>query len=101
MESETVAQRDKRKTFSGIVVSDRMAKTRVVEVSRLARHSFYDKVIKKSSRFCVHDETNQSHQGDLVEIASCRPLSRTKRWRLVRVVKAAPRGAAVAAEAQP
>ena len=94
MESvEDVVERGKRKVFSGIVISDRMAKTRVVEVARLVRHSVYDKVMKKSSRFCVHDESNQSRQGDLVEIMGCRPLSRTKRWRLVRVVKAAPRAA--------
>jgi small subunit ribosomal protein S17 len=94
MASETTADRGKRKTFSGIVISDRMAKTRVVSVARLVRHPFYEKVMKKSSRFSVHDESNQSRQGDLVEIMGCRPLSRTKRWRLVRVIKAAPRLAA-------
>lgn len=83
--------RDKRKIFSGIVISDRMNKTRIVEVTRRVRHPFYEKIVKKSSRFGVHDETNQSHQGDRVEISSCRPLSRTKRWRLVRVIEAAPR----------
>jgi small subunit ribosomal protein S17 len=55
------------------------------------RHPFYEKVARKSSRFSAHDETNQSHQGDLVEIMGSRPLSRTKRWRVVRVIKAAPR----------
>ncbi len=87
--------RDKRKTFTGVVISDRMKKTRIVEVMRLVRHPFYEKIIKKSSRFCVHDETHQSRQGDRVEISSCRPLSRTKRWRLVRVIEAAPRPAGV------
>ena len=104
MSPETAVERTKRKTFSGIVVSDRMSKTRTVEVTRLVRHAFYEKIIKKSSRFSVHDEANESRQGDLVEIASSRPLSRTKRWRLVRVIKAAPRTAAApaaAAEAKP
>ena len=100
MESETAVARAKRKTFSGIVVSDRMNKTRIVAVTRLARHPFYEKIMKKSGRFAVHDETNQSHQGDLVEIMAARPLSRTKRWRLVRVVQAAPRAAASGKDAR-
>ena len=91
MSPETAVERSKRKTLSGVVVSDRMNKTRIVEVTRRVRHPFYEKIIKKSSRFGVHDETNQSRQGDHVEISSCRPLSRTKRWRLVRVIEAAPR----------
>jgi len=90
-ENTAVAERNGRKTFEGIVVSDKMNKTRTVSVSRLVRHHFYEKVAKKSSTFAVHDELNVSHEGDLVEIASTRPLSKTKRWRLVRVIKAAPR----------
>jgi len=93
MTPETAVERGQRKTFAGIVVSERMAKTRIVAVTRLVRHPFYEKVVKKSSRFSVHDETNQSRQGDLVEIMGTRPISRTKRWRLVRVIKAAPRTA--------
>lgn len=83
--------RNNRKSFEGIVVSDRMDKTRIVTVRRLVRHAFYEKVMRKASKFSVHDETNASREGDLVEIMSTRPLSKTKRWRLVRVVKAAPR----------
>ena len=94
---QEAAERGRRKTFEGIVVSDRMDKTRIVSVTRLVRHPFYEKVVKKSSKFAVHDESNASHQGDLVEISVTRPLSRTKRWRLVRIVKPAPR----AAEAKP
>ncbi|MDD5629919.1 MAG: 30S ribosomal protein S17 [Elusimicrobia bacterium] len=102
MSPETTLSRGKRKTFSGLVVSDRMSKTRVVEVSRLVRHPFYEKIMRKSSRFTAHDETNQSHQGDLVEIMGSRPLSKTKRWRVVRVLKAAPRRpVAVETEAKP
>ena len=84
-----------RKTFEGVVVSDKMDKTRVVRVTRSVRHPFYDKVMTKSSKFHVHDEGNESRSGDVVEIASTRPLSKTKRWRLVRVVKAAPKIAEV------
>jgi small subunit ribosomal protein S17 len=91
MSPETTVERSKRKILSGVVVSDRMNKTRVVEVLRLVRHPFYEKIIRKSNRFSAHDETNQSHEGDLVEIMGSRPISRTKRWRVVRVIKAAPR----------
>ncbi|MHB2027101.1 MAG: 30S ribosomal protein S17 [Elusimicrobiota bacterium] len=80
-------ERGERKVFHGIIVSDKMNKTRVVEVVRLVRHPFYEKIMRKSSRLSAHDETNASHEGDLVEIASTRPLSKTKRWRVVRVLK--------------
>ncbi len=84
-------ERNQRKLFQGVVVSDKMTKTRIVSVARLVRHPFYEKIIKKSSKFAVHDEENASHEGDLVEIMSTRPLSKSKRWRLVRIIKAAPR----------
>ncbi len=85
--------RGHRKTMEGVVVSDKMDKTRTVRVTRSVRHPFYQKVMTKSSKFHVHDEGNQSRAGDLVEIVSTRPLSKLKRWRLVRVVKAAPKAA--------
>lgn len=88
-----VEDRAQRKTLEGVVVSDKMDKTRVVRVTRTVRHPFYQKVMTKSSKFHVHDEGNQARSGDLVEIASTRPLSKLKRWRLVRVVKAAPKAA--------
>ena len=88
---EIADDRGERKTLEGVVVSDKMDKTRVVRVTRTVRHPFYLKVQTKSSKFHVHDESNQSHEGDAVEIASTRPLSKLKRWRLVRVIKAAPR----------
>ncbi|HEX4048767.1 MAG TPA: 30S ribosomal protein S17 [Elusimicrobiota bacterium] len=90
---EAVDERAQRKTLEGVVVSDKMDKTRTVRVTRTVKHPFYQKVMTKSSKFHVHDETNQSREGDQVEIASTRPLSKLKRWRLVRVVKAAPRAA--------
>ncbi|NLO92441.1 MAG: 30S ribosomal protein S17 [Elusimicrobia bacterium] len=75
-----------RKTFQGIVVSDKMDKTRVVTVERQVRHRLYDKVMRRKSKFYAHDEGNESKSGDTVEIMSTRPLSRLKRWRVVRVV---------------
>ncbi len=83
-------ERAHRKMFRGVVVSDKMNKTRVVEVKRLVRHPFYEKIVRRMSRFAAHDEANASHAGDVVEISSTRPLSKTKRWRVVRIVKAAP-----------
>lgn len=92
MTAETnAADRDARKSFEGIVVSDKMDKTRIIRVERSIRHKFYEKVMRKSSKFAAHDETNASKEGDLVEIMSTRPLSKTKRWRVVRVIKAGPR----------
>src|SRR5260370_41452699 len=83
--------RNSRKTLEGVVVSDKMNKTRIVTVERSFRHPFYEKIMKKQSKFAIHDEANESKEGDLVEIMSTRPLSKSKRWRLVRIVKAAPR----------
>ncbi|MEK7859569.1 MAG: 30S ribosomal protein S17 [Elusimicrobiota bacterium] len=88
-----VEDRNSRKTLEGVVVSDKMNKTRTVRVARLVKHPFYEKIMKKSSKFAVHDEENSSKEGDLVEIMSTRPLSKSKRWRLVRVIRAAPRAA--------
>ena len=90
-----VDERGQRKTMEGIVLSDKMDKTRTVRVTRTVRHPFYLKVMTKSSKFHVHDESNTSREGDIVDIASTRPISKLKRWRLVRVVKAAPKAAEV------
>jgi small subunit ribosomal protein S17 len=92
-EKAAEAARAQRKTMEGVVVSDKMDKTRTVRVTRTVKHPFYGKVMTKSSKFHVHDETNSSREGDHVEITSTRPLSKLKRWRLVRIVKAAPRAA--------
>jgi len=75
-----------RKRLIGVVTSDRMHKTRRVEVPRLAKHPRYGKYIRKRTICYVHDENNESHLGDTVEIVESRPLSRLKRWRLVRVI---------------
>ena len=77
----------KRKTKVGRVVSDKMDKTIVVSVERLARHRLYKRVIRLTTKFKAHDETNDARIGDTVMIEESRPLSATKRWRLVSVVQ--------------
>jgi small subunit ribosomal protein S17 len=79
----------KRKTKVGRVVSDKMDKTIVVSVERLARHRLYKRVIRLTTKFKAHDEANDARVGDTVLIEESRPLSATKRWRLVRVMQRA------------
>jgi small subunit ribosomal protein S17 len=79
----------KRKTKVGRVVSDKMDKTIVVSVERLARHRLYKRVIRLTTKFKAHDEENDARIGDTVMIEEARPLSATKRWRLVSVVQRA------------
>ena len=83
----------KRKTKVGRVVSDKMDKTIVVSVERLTRHPLYKRVIRLTSKFKAHDEANEAHVGDTVLIEESRPLSATKRWRLVSVIARAGEGA--------
>ena len=71
----------------GVVISDRMDKTRVILVETLSRHPVYLKVIRKRNKFYAHDETNMSKNGDIVLIKQCRPLSKTKRWKVVDILK--------------
>lgn len=71
----------------GVVTSDKASKTRRVELSRIVRHAKYGKFVKRRSVFHCHDENNESAMGDTVEIQESRPLSRLKRWNLVRVVE--------------
>jgi len=78
-------QTTKRKTKVGRVVSDKMDKTIVVSVERLARHPLYKRVIRLTTKFKAHDELNDAHTGDTVMIEESRPLSATKRWRLIEV----------------
>ena len=92
--AELDLDRGNRKTLEGVVVSDKMNKTRTVRVSRSV--PFYEKIMKKSKKFHAHDENNEAREGDVVEIASTRPISKLKRWRIVRIVKAAPKGLAEA-----
>ncbi len=95
----TAAVQGKRKTKIGRVVSDRMNKTIVVSVERLARHRLYKRVVRLTTKFKAHDEANEAHVGDTVRIEESRPLSATKRWRLVEVVqRAGDHGAAAELE---
>ncbi len=75
-----------KKVAVGVVTSDRMSKTRRVEIPRLVRHPRYGKYVRRKTVCYVHDESDESQQGDTVEIVECRPMSKNKRWRLVRVV---------------
>jgi small subunit ribosomal protein S17 len=79
-------ERGKRKRRTGVVVSDKSDKTRLVSVERTYRHSLYGRVLRSKSKFVAHDEKNISHLGDTVTIMESRPLSKTKRWVLVEVV---------------
>ncbi len=78
-----------RKEFTGTVVSDKMQKTIVVEVTQLVRHKEYGKTEKHKEKFKAHDEKNEAHIGDKVRIRETRPLSRDKRWRLVEIISKA------------
>jgi small subunit ribosomal protein S17 len=84
------ADRGQRRTAVGVVTSDKMNKTRRVEIPRLVKHPRYGKYIKRRTICYVHDEKNESHKGDTVEIMESRPISKSKHWRLVRVVTKAP-----------
>ena len=82
-------ERGYRKSLRGIVVSDKMDKTIVVEVEDRKKHSLYGKVLKTSKRVKAHDEDNTAGVGDRVRLAETRPLSASKRWRLVEIVERA------------
>ena len=90
----TTASKDRRKpltgTKTGLVISDKRDKTRTVAIEYQVRHPKYGKYLARRSKIHVHDEKNASRVGDRVEIANCRPMSKTKSWRLVRIVEQAP-----------
>ena len=88
-ETNKTSERGLRKERVGVVTSNKMDKTIVVTVDRLARHKRYKKVIKISKKYYAHDENNQAKVGDEVRIAETRPTSKLKRWRLVEVQKVA------------
>ena len=87
---QNTTERGRRRIEVGVVTSDKMNKTRRVEIPRLVKHPRYGKYIRRRTICHVHDETNESRLGDMVEIMETRPLSKTKCWRLVRVVTKAP-----------
>jgi small subunit ribosomal protein S17 len=86
--AETV-ERKNRKTRQGTVVSDKMDKGIVIRVNRTMRHPMYNKTYRTFSKLYVHDEKNEAHVGDIVRVMETRPLSATKRWRLVEIVEKA------------
>ena len=77
-----MSTRGLRKTREGVVISDKMDKSVIVEVSRTVLHPTYQKYVRKRTRFMAHDETNECKVGDKVRIVESRPLSRRKRWRI-------------------
>ncbi len=81
--------RGKRKTRVGVVVSDKMEKTVVVEVEDLRQHRLYGKTIRRTTKLKAHDEQNDCHVGDLVRVTETRPLSAAKRWRVAEIVQRA------------
>ena len=84
-----MVERKLRKTKTGIVSSDKMNKTITVAVERKVKHPIYGKFVKKTTKFHAHDEKNEAKPGDVVKIAETRPLSKTKRWRLVEIIEKA------------
>ncbi len=83
------AENEAESTVTGRVASDKMDKTITVVVERLVRHPVYGKYIRRSTKLHAHDESNECRQGDLVMIQQCRPLAKTKSWRLVKVLEKA------------
>lgn len=81
--------RNQRKVRQGRVVSDKMQKTVVVAIERLVEHPLYGKRMKQTTRFHAHDQENECKEGDIVEIMETRPLSKSKRWRVTRVLERA------------
>lgn len=84
-----MVDRNLRKTRTGLVTSNKMDKTITVAIERKVKHPIYGKFVKKTTRFHAHDEKNECTVGDTVKIMETRPLSKTKRWRLVEVVEKA------------
>jgi small subunit ribosomal protein S17 len=85
----STSERGRRKVRTGVVVSDKMDKTVLVRIDRQMRHSLYGKTVRRSSKLAAHDEANDAHVGDTVRVAETRPLSKTKRWRVVEIVERA------------
>lgn len=83
------SERKERKTRVGVVVSDKMDKTRVIAVERLVRHPLYQRTIRETVKLKAHDETNDTKTGDRVRVMETRPLSKDKHWRIVEVLERA------------
>jgi small subunit ribosomal protein S17 len=89
VENKSVARSGRRKVRQGRVVSEKMDKTVVVTIESRVRHPLYGRIVRRTKKFKAHDERNEYHVGDVVEIVECRPLSKEKNWRVSRLVEAA------------
>jgi small subunit ribosomal protein S17 len=87
LKAKTMVERNLRKTRTGVVTSNKMEKTITVAVERKVKHPIYGKFVKKTTKFHAHDDKNECSIGDVVRIMETRPMSKTKRWRLVEVVE--------------
>ena len=87
--SEVAEQEKLMRTVTGCVVSNRMDKTIAVKIERKVPHPLYKKYVRRSTKIHVHDENNECNIGDIVMVQSCRPLSKTKSWRLVKIIEKA------------
>ena len=89
MSESSSSERGRRKVRTGVVVSDKMDQTVVVRIDRQVRHSLYGKTVRRSSKLAAHDEQNDAHIGDTVRLMETRPVSKSKRWRVVEIVERA------------
>jgi small subunit ribosomal protein S17 len=87
MSEGTEKQAANKRTLSGRVVSDKMEKTVTVLVERRVKHPLYGKYVTRTKKYHAHDENGEFHEGDLVEIEECRPISRTKAWRVIKLLE--------------
>ena len=88
-EASQTSERSRRKVRTGVVVSEKMDKTVLVRIDRKVRHPLYRKTVARSNKLAAHDENNEARVGDTVRVMETRPLSKTKRWRVVEVVQRA------------
>ncbi|MGQ0644477.1 MAG: 30S ribosomal protein S17 [Elusimicrobiota bacterium] len=100
-EAAAAEDRSRRKAIEGVVVSDRMDKTRAVRIIRRFRHPLYQKVLTRHTKVYAHDEKNETRTGDQVALMETRPLSKLKRWRVVEILKKGRAEEAAAAAPKP
>ena len=89
MSDTHTTDRARRKVRTGVVVSDGMDKTVLVRIDRQVRHGLYAKTVRRSNKLAAHDETNDAHAGDTVRVMETRPISKSKRWRVVEILERA------------
>ena len=87
--SEALKRDNRRRLLQGVVLSDKMQKTRVVQVIRVTKHSKYNKIVRMAAKYKAHDEKNESKMNDVVRIMETRPLSKDKRWLITEVLSKA------------